>query len=539
MTDLMDVTLPNGETLYDVPTGVSDKAIMKEALRLGAATTRDFYPTINIPAKADEAVRKMADKLGPIDRFSIGLRESIRTAAGRINEVLGLEGENFISPEQAQRERELTRHVTGPSALSGRVLPTIATTARVPGGVAPSGAAGVATGYLTADDPITGALLGGAGGVGGTLLGSLLGRAAKSYAGKWAERTVQGTDDTANTLRQFQEMGGRLTPSQASGKPVSRMLDNAMTSNPVTAGAYRTIADKNKRMLTTLAAKAIGVNSDDLGPTALRAADDFLSNQFDDVAKRIKEIPVDTAMVDDITRLLRKGDVKPHLEALAVGKLSGRAYMNLRSKLLKVTRSTKDTADEAWDTIDDLDEIVEGLAPEGYKEAYAAARERYKTLLALDKYRRGVTGGEVNAQTLEGAIEKVFGKQYTRNLSTRLPETKELFTAVRALADPRMAAHLGGSPTAERLMPWLALTGGLLNPAIAGTAGALHVGSRALLAAPAPVASQIGGVAGRLTPNIFVRTIGYETQSQNVREENRTKITTGRCSYCALPRRQE
>lgn len=501
------VKLPSGKDvqLDRIPEGAGDSDVMREILRLGAATIDDFYPRPNIGAAQDRAVQAVADELNPLERQLVGTRETLRTAAGRIASLFG--GDEYAAEQE--RNRELTKHVTGPEATVGRILPMFAG-ARTPGGYIPQATTGAITGALTGETPEGGAMLGAAGGAGGTLLGNLLGRGANAIRGNWATRAVSGTDDAANALRSFQDEGGRMYPSQASTSETLKLVDKNAAQNFLLGSAYRRISAANTKLLTEAGAKAAGVESSTLGPTALRQIDDVISSEFRSVADMIEGgIPLHPGISDDIASLLRKGDIKPHAEALATGKLTGRQYMDIRSKLLGITRGSSDKVKQAWDVIEDLDDSVQEVAPAAFKARYAMARERFKNLLTLEKYRRGVSGGQINARTMDAAAEEIFGKQYTRDLPTLLPETKRFHTILRAMADPRMDPLTGGSQTGANLSSLLT-AGGLggitaANPILAAMlAGGAYAGTPALLAArAAPGFGQAGGQLGRVTPNIL------------------------------------
>lgn len=44
MSEVFDVELPNGETIYDVPVGTSKEVIQDKAIANGLATLEDFAP---------------------------------------------------------------------------------------------------------------------------------------------------------------------------------------------------------------------------------------------------------------------------------------------------------------------------------------------------------------------------------------------------------------------------------------------------------------------------------------------------------------
>lgn len=504
----MDVRLPNGQVIRNVPEGTTQAEIIKKSVAAGLAKAEDFYNADYnvgeaIQAQNQQAFQQIASELSPVEKFSIGARETIRTASGRINEALGLSGA-FGDPEQYAREREATQAVTGPFAFAGRVAPIVAGTGRFGATLPKAVASGTVSGALTADDPVEGAIMGGVGGGVGYGVGAGIGRMANSMAGRFAERTIQGTDDTAKALREAQRLGFRFTPGTASGSKTMQQFDAAMTSNPVTRTAYSALEEHNSRLLNHYTAKAIGVNADDLGPSTLAAADDFLSQQFDDVARMVRGIDVDGLQDDIINTIKRPNETKAYLDELATGKISGRTYMDLRSKLLAITRGSSDRGDDAWNLIDQLDESVGKVAPPGYKEAYAAARERYKVLLALDKYANGIKGGDARAVSLNNALRRIFGKSYTRARTSNVPEVDNFLKSVRGLAEPRTQAPFGNSGTTDRFLPWAILAGLAYDPTMTAAAltGGAAAAARGAVGAASPTGAQIGSAVGRTLPQI-------------------------------------
>lgn len=505
----MDVRLPNGKILRGVPEGTSKQDIMQKAIGAKLAYAGDFLGgPIDIIGERKKAVGEF---LTPIEKFAGGVRNTTSRAAGRINEFLGVGGEGSIfgpAPEETERNiREMSPG--GGWETAGEITPIVAGGAGLGSGFVPQMAYGAASGGLTADDPKMGAALGASGAGLGTLAGRSIGRLGQGLRGNWADRAVQGADETSDSLRRLNDLGFKFTPGQASGKLGRQMADEVMATNVVLGSAHRSIAKYNTDLLTRYAAKAVGVSTDDIGPKALSAMDDAISQTFDDVARQVNNIPV-----PNITRTVAD-DLLPKrtLDDLGIssGVLSGRKYMNLRSELLSITRNAREQAKvkAAWDAIDELDNTVEQMAPQGFKAAYAAARERFKTLLTLEKFKRGVNSdGKINAKTVDSAAQDIFGKMYTRGQKSLLPETQDFLDALRGMASDRMTTNLGGSQTAARAS--LLGTTGLLGTAgwglggplgAAGALGGAYGVSRAALAAPAPMAfGQVGGGLGRMTP---------------------------------------
>jgi hypothetical protein len=477
-------------------------------------------PAIDVEANRRAAVGNYIESLPWYDRLGIGAREPIAVAGQKLESALGIpDVGDRIDPALSAGAQDTVTNI-------GRAIPAIAATSRIPmaglpagavqalgragpvvnaiARVAPSVAGGAAYGAATNEDSEQGAVAGATGAGIGYMAGTALGRLANGIVGNWANRAISETDDFASTLDDFQRAGGKLSPGQASGGRGRQFVDEALANNPVTGTGYASIEKHNQQILNKSVAKALGINLDKsgkFGPAAFAAADDVINREFTAVAQQIPEVPLAPGLAEDLSGILSQRTLKPFADKLAAGRITGRDYMDLRSKLLKVTRSGSDKVQEASNLIDDLDDMVDAVAPESYKPAYAAARERYKTLLAVDRSRQVVTGGNVNPLTMANSLWSIYQKQYSRGADTLLPETGNLFTVVRAMSDPRMAPLTGGSQTARRVITSTTLGGagvaGVLTDPVTtvGIAGGALLAPRAYLAAPAGPAVRRAGVA--------------------------------------------
>ena len=497
----MDIRLPNGQVISGVPEGTSREEVMRKAIQAGLATYQDFSPSPDVKAAGEAAVQRVADQQSPLARYAIGGREAINTAAGRI---AGIFGDDSYQAE-TERNRELTDKVTGPEAFVGRALPVVAGTARIPGGIGAQTAGGAAAGGLTAKDIETGVALGALGGGGGAAAANTIGRTFNGITGQFADRVARGADEITNYIRRFQQLGGKLTPGQASGGGPARYVESALARFPLTAGAYRQMQNTNVGVLNRTAAKAIGQDADNLGPTVLRRASQALGREFDDIARETGSVAMPAEFAEDAAYVLPKAFVRRFEKALGDGSLSGLQFQQIRRRAAEIMSKGGDKAPDAAELVDALDEAFLSQAPRNVVRRYSAVRERWRNLIAIERYRRGVTGGDVNPLSMEGAVESIYGTTYRRDLGTRLPETQDFFDSVRVMADPRMQPQFGTSGTAENLSPWLlgggATAGFLTDPVTTSAAlGAGYALPRAIMAQPAPLAGQVGGAIGRQLP---------------------------------------
>jgi len=521
--DTVNYKLPSGKMLYGVSRSASKEEAMKSALQSGEYTLADFQPVRkpasgrDIAKAAHNAVQAEADKLNNFQKAAVGYMETLDRASGRVASLFGI--------DTGYEERtELSSQVKGGAALAGRVAAPLIAGIATGGGLIAQTAFGAASGALTAEDPKSGAMLGAAGGAAGNVAGRLLGRVGNGMRGKWAERVVRGTDEESGALRKLAQLGFKMTPGRASGNTVMQNVDDLMGSNPIIGSAHQSIAKENSKLLTRYASKSIGYETDDIGSQALQNMDQSLNKAFDGVAKQIDEVDM-SHVVDRVSgipsitdRALRQMDIDP-TDFKNISRLSGRQYLNLRSRLLELYRKGGDDANSAWGIIDDMDDAVDGVTPEGFKESYAFARERWKNLLVLEKYKKGLSsGGHVNPVTADSAARTIYKKMYSRLgaqdengnvVKPLLKETDDFLHALRGMATDRMAGK-----AADRISSQVSLYGtlaalGSFGNSVAGPLGALaavpaaFVGSRAALAAPSALGAGVGGGLGRIAPNFL------------------------------------
>jgi hypothetical protein len=181
-------------------------------------------------------------------------------------------------------------------------------------------------------------MYGAGGSVIGAGIGGAIGRTANASRDKFAEHAIQGADDGAGFLRRFQELGGRLTPGQASNSPAQRWVETGVFRSPFSVGTFKKLYEGNLKVLTRTAAKAMGQSCDDLGPSNLNRVAQSRGATFDDVGRQIKSVPVDPAMSGALKDSLPTLTARKFTAQVATGRLTGREYLSLRSKLGEVAR---------------------------------------------------------------------------------------------------------------------------------------------------------------------------------------------------------
>jgi hypothetical protein len=492
--------------LDGIPDDATKDQIMTKALQSGLANYRDFYPE-SVPIDVLENRRQaLGDFLTWPEKVGGGVRNTTSRIASRINQALGIDG-GIMGPPAEEVERNIAEMSPGGAAETvGETLPALATMKWLPGKVAPQTALGAATGALTADDPLTGAVMG------GTLTpammgaGNLAGKVANTHLGKFAERTVKNADDyLASAMRRFQELGGRFTPGQARGGDLLRNAETGLSRVPLASSAFRGLYAHNKRRLTSIAAKSIGESADNLRPDVLNRASRNIGSKFESVARQIDRIPVDPNQAQYLTDAGPRQMTAKFADYFRKGYLTGREYLNIRNTtkgLGKIAKGQSDKADAASEMLDYLDEQMGSVASDSTKALYRTAREQWKNLVSLTRG-KAISSGQINHQSLQNNLARSYDNSYVMDRGRVLPETQDLFDFVRVMADERTSMAFPSPGTAETLM-WGGLGAGSMVPGgaevIAPLAGAAYAAPRAILGAPSEAAKIAGALAGRTAP---------------------------------------
>lgn len=338
----MDVRLPDGTILQNVPEGTTKSDLVRKLQANGMPVPADWLgqkPATAAPmAKPDAAAGSYDLKIGPINT-GIPLHENIGNfAAGWGQNIHGLvEGTKqyfgATSRDQVAEQRKLDKDLDERWAAKAGNLASNAQLALLPGGATVRGAAtiGATTGALrpstSGAETVGNIALEGAGGAAGSWAGNKLAQLiagrnavrpqpvttanqtvnvgpASSTAGAVVNATPTATvrggpanfvsvgDDVSAGLTRAQrtavdrgrQLGFRTTPGQESGSRVLQQLEAKLESQPATSGPFFDIRNNNQRLLNRQMAAAIGEDADNLAPEVLDAAYTRMANVFNSVA---------------------------------------------------------------------------------------------------------------------------------------------------------------------------------------------------------------------------------------------------------------
>lgn len=309
------------------------------------------------PAKAPERLTT-----GPINAAMVSAGDQLVNMGRNVRDVwAGIRGDKQaqgdIAVERAEAEQMRGRlHQEAPWAAGiGAALPSLATLP-IGGGIGvgrlgalgadvATGAAGrIATNLGTSaalgglsstsgeigSDAGIGAGLAGAGGLASNMVSRVVaGRAAmaQSRAQQAAQQAVGGLDDAQReTLAGAQRVGMQVTPGQALGDRTLRQIEASASRNPVLSPYWQQMKGANEQRLNGLAARAIGVEADNLGPQVLAQAEHQIGRQFREVGEAMGQVDV-TPLLDKINSMAKaeKTRLAPRkeLEQIAANFASG------------------------------------------------------------------------------------------------------------------------------------------------------------------------------------------------------------------------
>jgi hypothetical protein len=284
---------------------------------------------------------------------------------------------------------------------------------------------------------------------------------------------------------------------------------------------------------------------DDLGPEALRAANQRLSDGFGDVAavaaaQGAIEVPNDLAMRILNTRgqipALRKRGRFQGLTEEGEAVLSGNEWNIARRALASdaanaAAKGEYELAEDIFNDVQQLDDTMENLVGPELREEFARLREQYRVLKIISKQGIIKPDGNVSIKNLNRALNQGtgFGKTAQQGLPTVNEESGRLIDLARVGSSPDLqpfrssgtAENLAASRAAAMVLnptEWPALAGEIAMP-LAASATSTR-GGRAVTGAltPAPLrARQAGSATGRsMLDELLYPFVGVEDERPGV-----------------------
>lgn len=461
----MDVRMPDGTIITNVPEGTTKEQLLAKLNRVSAPVQAETYDSTEGNSFAKNAL------------IGIGKGMSDLYMGGK--QALGFASDAEIA-EKRRIDEPLMNTVGGNVGNIVGQAAALAPAALIPGANTYAGASllGAVTG---AAQPVVGdesrlvnAGLGAAGGIAGQFAGNKLARVlggakatpkatasakggnasasanvsgSASVTGKGGGYTFGevGEDISAGlnaaqkrAMASGQSLGFKMTPGQATGSRALQQLEAKLESQPMTSGTFNQIKSNNQTVLNRIAANAIGEKADTLDNAVLANAQERISSVYkmvandkprainpDDFLNRLGAIESE---YEGMVKLTDNGLVKKFLSYASNGQATGRQLQDLASKMGKMASSqmTSPSGDRAMGmALFQVKEHVDDLLESGLKgqtlKKFGDARQQYRNLMLLTQ-RNGVinpSSGDVAGNALAGLLQQkdrggfLFGKNQT------------------------------------------------------------------------------------------------------------------------------
>ncbi len=504
----MDVKLPNGYVIQNVPEGTTKTEIMRRAVSAGLAKYEDF-----------------ADKSDPMLDPTRGFVEDAFAGAGKaavdmgrgfrqIGASLGL-GDS----EAIQREIDESRRLDAPLMESAGGL-----TGNVAGNVALTVAPGMALGAVPKAGALSRALLNpssykaaaGTGAVLGAVMPTATGEsrtrnallsAAGGSAGKFIGdevvgrvfRPVQSQLDPAKEAlaQEAIKEGIPLDAAQMTGSRPLEFIDSALDAIPSTGGRQAAKKSAQQSAYTRAALRRAGITADEASPEILNQQFSALGKQFEDIASRNAinfnqpgVLDSISGVADEASRRLAGGNAevigRTVDDILAdigpSGVMPGAKYQGWRERLRPLAKGNDTTAHFYKQLQRSLDDAFHSQITGADSEAWKTASRQYANLKTI-------------ANAMGGAGEAAATNQISpAQLSQALRQAIGREGRARGRGDMDSLARIGAaflrpvpsSGTAERQLAQALLTGG-------GAGGAAYMATQDPATAAKYAAGGIGG----------------------------------------------
>ena len=291
----------------------------------------------------------------------------------------------------------------------------------VMGGVSGAGINALDQAVRSSGDPNaidTGAIIGGAFGLGTPFAGRAIGAGANALM-----RTAIDPM-TASLARRAAELGIPIRPPQMSSSPFVSKLDQMAGQLP--GAVTPRLAAEQQGAVTRAVSRTFGENTDTLTPATMQAAKKRIGGEFKDVLSRMSIAPDDTlandlgGIVHDASRFLRPDDaniIKNHLEdvfskfSAGNGEIEGKAYQALVQKGSALDDSIKGTGPEknyAMRLRDALDEAAKRSSDPELAQRLTQAKYQWKNMKTVQPLvTRGVPG-EISPLALNTRVNTQF-----------------------------------------------------------------------------------------------------------------------------------
>lgn len=278
-------------------------------------------------------------------------------------------------------------------------------------------------------------------------------------------RGVVASKSAQDLMAAAERAGIRLTPAQLSDSNFMKTVSSALNRLPLTGG--ESVARAQREQFNRAVSKTFGEDASAINSGVYDAAKRRIGGQFDDITAR-NELPLGPDVmsglrgVSDEAQRFAGADVEKAVtsaidEVLGKsqnGKLPGRAYQSLDSRLGKIMKAGGEKAAFIGTLRDVLREGMDASISAGDRAAWQTARAQYKNLKTIrDLVSKEVDDGISPSQLMGRVNASGAGKEAMA--SGRGGTLGELAKLGQKIKDP-----IPDSGTAQRLLAYTALTGG-------------------------------------------------------------------------------
>lgn len=418
----MEVRLPNGTVLRNIPEGTNKFQIMEKAIASGLATPEDFGQESY--SASGSGIQNFFAGMG---KSVVDTGRGIRQIGAEIGNKAGLVSDETVQDLRADQDEVNVRDaelMSSGAGIAGNITGTVATTL-LPAGLAAKGAQGA--GALRSAQALrafvnpgtaraaaaSGATLGALAPVGtgdsrlaNAAIGGTVGAAipaAGAVASRVAEPVRNAVSRGAQSAVQLLERAGvPLTVAQRTGSNILNRVQSSLNDNPITSGRNREFVDRQLTAFTRAVLKTIGVNADEATPGVINNAATRIGAVFDRVARKA-DMSFDTqfgneltqivdgankGLTDDMIRLFNKqvDDIASAIDP-ETGAVNGARFNSIRSRLGSLSRKA-DIGEHARALDNALLDMLERQNPAeaaALQEARAQWRNYLSILPAINK----------------------------------------------------------------------------------------------------------------------------------------------------------
>lgn len=129
--------------------------------------------------------------------------------------------------------------------------------------------------------------------------------AAAAPGGALGAASVGLNDAERETLAGARRAGLQLLPGQETGNLTFRKIEAGMAANPFMSKFFDDIEQGNRAQLNRLAARAMGVDADNVGPAVRMAAEHQIGQQFDEVGRRLGRVDIDP-LIGEVEKMAQR-----------------------------------------------------------------------------------------------------------------------------------------------------------------------------------------------------------------------------------------